>query len=157
MNKWPLLLCLFALTVVLPAGAAEPLIMEVHLANNLSKTFSADRGRSLQVSESRASKFRVVPGMAQSGTNGVSLELVGAKNFFLRHQEGIIKIHEKPKKINLLFEGDASWKIIKLSENRVRIESVNYPGDFITVREDGHVVKAKNPPLEKSTFVMMPK
>lgn len=152
--KWLVLLCLFALTPVFPVGAAEPLTMEIHLVQEPSKALSADRGRALHVSEYRASKFRVVPGLSSRNTNSVSLELVGAKNFFLRHQEGIIKAHERPKKINLLFEGDASWKIIKLAENRIRIESVNYPGDFITVREDGNVVKSRNPPLEKSTFMM---
>lgn len=155
--KWMVLLCLFALTPVIPAGSAEPLTMELHPVKEPSKALSADRGRSVQVSEYRASKFRVVPGLSQSKANSVSLELVGAKNFYLRHQEGILKAHERPKKINLLFEGDASWKIIKLAENRIRIESANYPGDFITVREDGNVVKARNPPLEKSTFVMTPR
>lgn len=147
-------LCFIAFTTAGAVMSGEPATVDLHLASAPNKGLAADRGHAVEVSDYRASKFHLVPGLTYLNDKAVSLELVGAKDFYLRHQNGIIKIHEHPKRLNLLFEQDASWKIIKLGNDKVRIESINYPGDFITVRDDGYVVKSRNPPWEKSTFLM---
>ena len=63
-------------------------------------------------------------------------------------------MHRRPRRPDRLFEGDASFRLVSLAGEKVRFEASNYPGHFLTGREDGSVVLLKNPPAAQSTFVL---
>jgi hypothetical protein len=83
----------------------------------------------------------------------VSLEQVGATGFYLRHQKFVVFLHARPKKENRGYDRDASFNLVHEGEN-VRFEASNFPGMFITVRDDGVAILAGNPDPAKSTFVL---
>ncbi|MEP6668675.1 MAG: AbfB domain-containing protein [Chthoniobacter sp.] len=96
------------------------------------------------------SKYHVLPGIADSKL--VSLEQVGAKGFFLRHQKYVVFLHERPKNENGVYDADASFKLVR-DGDKVRFEAGNRPGMFLAVREDGVVILARDPDPAKSTFL----
>ena len=131
--------------------AATPELVDIVLESNPQQAIAVQRNKAAEISTKKASKFKVVPGLISSSL--VSLQPVGATGFFLRHQNSVLFLHERPKQ-NGLFDADASFKMIKLEANKVRFEASNYPGMFITAKEDGYLITMSNPPLDRSTFIL---
>jgi len=109
------------------------------------------RDKPAALSPEEASKIRILPGLKDS--RFVSLQLDGAKGFYLRHQRGVLYLHKQPQ-LNTLFEEDASFKLVHLDGDKVRFESCNFPGTFITPRDDGSVVVIRDPLPAQSIFVL---
>jgi hypothetical protein len=133
------------------ASAGEPEIVEIRQHSDPTKSLAAQRDKPLEVSSSRASKFRIVPGLSNPAF--VSLELVGAKDHFVRHQKLILRVHERPQ-TSPPFDADATFKLIRLEGDKVRFEAVNKRNAFITLNESGGVVLVNNKAVEQSTFVL---
>ena len=148
--KYTILYTLLTLVAAARLCAEPGKAVEIRLASNPASGLTAQRDKPVEFSPKRASKFRVLPGIANATCN--SLELVGAKGYFLRHQNSVCFVRERPK-LNAMFDEDATFKIINLDGGKVRFESTNYPGMYITVRDDGSVITSRNPDLLKSTFV----
>lgn len=135
------------------AMAEEPPAFMLMVEGEPQKAMAVQRKRAAEVSDKRSSKFRILPGISNPAY--VSLEAVGAKDFFLRHANGIIHLHEKPKN-NPVFNDDATWIITRLPGNKVRFESTNYRGEFMTALKDGRLIKMRDAPLTQSTFILKP-
>ena len=103
------------------------------------------------ISPEHATKFRLQPGLKDQSL--VSLEPFSHKGFYLRHQRGVLFLHERPNE-DLLFEADATFKLVHLDGKKVRFESSNFPGTFITARDDGSVVVIRDPLPAQSIFVL---
>ena len=132
-------------------AAATPELVDIVLESNPQQGIAVQRNKAAEISTKRTSKFKVVPGLTSSSL--VSLEPLGAKGFFLRHQNSVLFLHERPKQ-NGLFDADASFKLIDLGSGKVQFEASNYPGMFIAVKEDGSLITMSNPPVDKSTFIL---
>lgn len=131
--------------------AAEPETAEIRLASAPAQALFATKDKAVEVSDKRASKFRLRPGLGNSKLT--SFELVGAKDYYLRHQKFILHLHEKPK-LNVGFNADASFKIVPMEGEQVRLEAGNFPNRFLSVNEVGNVVLIANPTPEQSTFLL---
>lgn len=143
----------FFSAVKLHSADTEMKTVIIHLASDVKTTLTGDRGKDAKVNLKRASKFRMC--RALSGTPGaISLELVGAKDFFVRHQSGVVKIHERPKNADGIFFNDASWKLIDLGTGKVRFEATNFPGTYICVAPDGLVLQKTDQDGVQSTFTL---
>ena len=99
-----------------------------------------------------ATEFRIVPGLADPTV--VSLEMMETKNFFVRHWRTIVWAHERPAEPEQLFNEDATWKIARLGDGKARFESFNYPGTFLSVKDDGLLVQLRDAPLAQSIFLL---
>jgi hypothetical protein len=132
-------------------AAATPELVDIVLESNPQQAIAVQRNKAAEISAKKASKFKIVPGLTSSSL--VSLEPMGAKGFFLRHQNSVLFLHERPKQ-NGLFDADASFKMIDLGADKVRFEPSNYSGMFITAKEDGSLITMSNPPIDKSTFIL---
>ena len=107
----------------------------------------------VELSQTKESKFKFVVG--NSDKKLISIELSGAKGYFLRHQGFIIKLHQKPKENNDLFNLDSTFKVSSTGEpNEVMFESLNYPGHFISANDDGTLSIVLNPDNEQSKFII---
>ncbi|MFA6271436.1 MAG: AbfB domain-containing protein [Candidatus Paceibacterota bacterium] len=142
-------LALLATTCFLPA--ATPELVEILLESIPQQGIAVQKDKAAEISSKRTSKFKILPGLTSSSL--VSLEPLGSKGFFLRHQNSVLFLHERPKQ-NGLFDADASFKMIDLGSDKVRFEASNYPGMFITGKDDGSLITMSNPPLDKSTFIL---
>ncbi len=132
--------------------SAEPEeVVQIKLAEDTVGGLAAQRGKPVEHSASRASKFRLGPGFTNATM--VSLELVGAKDHYLRHRGSVARAEEKPK-LSAVFDADATWKMVPVEGGKVRFETSNYPGMFLTVREDGAVITARAAEASRSTFVL---
>lgn len=134
---------------VVPAAEFE--VVEIRLDTSPAQGLAAQRGKPVELSASRASEFRIVPGM--TNPTFVSLELVGAKGHYIRHQGFIVHVQERPK-LSPQFDADATFKLIRGAGDKVRFEAVNKGGMFITINEAGAVILAGDRPPERSTFVL---
>lgn len=141
----PLLFLLFASALLAGPVAIRP-------AGQEAKAITLDRDDVLYAMDKRPRKFAIVPGLADK--KAVSLEMLGSRGSFIRHQNNFLKVHTRPQRPDLLFEQDATWRIIEAGNGKVRLQSFNYPAAFIMVRDDGLVLLMDNPPVEKSTFVL---
>ena len=133
------------------ASAPSPKVAEIWLDADSAKVLSAHPGKAVGISQGPGTKFRLQPGLKDQSL--VSLEPSGHKGFYLRHQRGVLFLHERPNE-DLLFEADATFKLVHLDGNKVRFESSNFPGTFITVMDDGSVVVIRDPSPTQSTFVL---
>jgi hypothetical protein len=133
------------------ASAPPPAVAEIRLDADSAKSLSAHPGKAVGISPEHATKFRLQPGLKDQSL--VSLEPFGHKGFYLRHQRGVLFLHERPNE-DLLFEADATFKLVHLDGNKVRFESCNFPGTFITARDDGSVVVIRDPLPAQSIFVL---
>lgn len=133
------------------ALAAEPEVAEIRVANNNSQGLAAQREKPREVSSSRASKFRLVPGLSEPKL--VSLELVGAKGHYVVHNRFVMHVLERSK-LNPVFDASATFKMVTLPDGNIRFESANKPRAFITLDEKGAVILAGDRPPEKSNFVL---
>jgi len=126
--------------------------VEIRLAAQPDAGFSAQRGKAVECSPKHVSKYHLMPGIADSKL--VSLEEVGATGFYLRHQKFILFLYPRPKKVeNGLYDADASFRMVQ-DGDKVRFEASNYHGMFMTVRNDGVVIVARDPDPARSTFVL---
>lgn len=144
-----ILIALAATASLLPAASPEP--VEIVLDGTPPLSLVAQRGKPAEFSATKASKFRILPGLANPGL--VSLELQGAKGFFLRHMKFVLSLEENQKK-NAVFNKDATFKMIDAGPGKVRFETLTFPGMFIAAKADGSVVIMKDPPADKSTFIL---
>jgi hypothetical protein len=114
----------------------------------------AKKGKTLELNPKRGSTFRIVPGLSDSKL--VSLELAGNRDCYVRHQNGVLWLHERPKN-NANFDRDATFTMIRPDGDHARFEQGNWKGTFITVRHDGMIVLSEDVSKEKSTFLLVPK
>jgi len=149
--KSALVIVLLGLALCTAFSAEPEKIVEIRLAGQPEAALSAYRGKVAECSPKHVSKYHLVPGIADSKL--VSLEQVGATGFYLRHQKFVVFLHARPKNENGGYDADASFKLVHEGDN-VRFEASNYPGMFITVRDDGIVITARNPDPAKSTFLL---
>jgi hypothetical protein len=131
--------------------ADSPDQFEIQLASDPTATLAGSRDKALELTKKRASKFRLLPGITLS--DGVMLELVGAKDHFVRHRNYVLWTHERPKRSGL-FDADATFKKVIVDGDKVRFESSNYSGFFITARPDGGMLIERNPDRARSTFIL---
>ncbi len=108
--------------------AAEPQTVEIRLGADRNRAFVAQRGKPLGLSPNRATQFRIVPGLTLP--NLVSLEMIASNHFYVRHQNYVVYVqeHPKPPKVNPLFDADATFKMHRSSDDKVRFEASNKPG-----------------------------
>ena len=137
-----------------PATPNLPAIAEIRLGADPQKGLEARRGKEVWVSSSNATQFKLVPGLKEPRL--VSFEPVDSAGAYLRHKDAIIWLHQQPGKLDLIFEGNASFRPIHLDGDKYRFEASGLNDMFITVKEDGSVVLARDPRLERSTFVLKP-
>ena len=135
-----------------PPAPAKIQIAEIRSDANPAKCLSAHLGKAVEMSLTHARKFKILPGLADSSL--VSLEAVGFTGFYVRHQKFVFFLQPRPKQLSPLFDSDATFKMLQLDGDKVRFEASNYPGKFITTRDDGAVILTKDPPLSQSTFVL---
>src|SRR5258707_8964291 len=112
-----LLIALFTSSVLF---AADPEKVELRLTSDPAKALSAQRDKLVEVSSSKASKFRIVPGLA--GAASVSLELIGAKGYYVRHQNFVGYVQERPKN-RPQFHLDATFHLIRSAGDQARFEA----------------------------------
>lgn len=86
--------------------------------------------------------FELAPCLAISGgsTDYFSFKSFNYPNFYLRHQNGRLKLNEKPAADDNLYNEDASFKIVigLADSHAVSFQSKNYPKSYIRHRE-GHL------------------
>jgi hypothetical protein len=138
--------------LVITAVAEPPVVAEIRLDADPAKCLSGQPGNAMEMSPSHVRKFKILPGLADASL--VSLEAVGFTGSYVRHQKFVFYLMPRPKQLNPLFDSDATFKLIQLDGDKVRFEASNYPGKFITTRDDGAVILTKDPPLSQSTFVL---
>lgn len=142
--------------LVMSATAEPPMIAEIRLADEPAKYLSgqanAGQPKVLQMSAANARKFKIVPGLAFH--DFVSLEAVGFSDFYVRHSRFVFYLWRRPRLVNPGFDHDTTFKMIRLEGDKVRFEATNYPDYFMTAQGDEAVVLLKDPPLDRSTFVL---
>lgn len=157
MKKATIVSFFFSLLLVWTLRAQQPEVVEIKLATNGGYSFYVQKGGQVEASPKKASKFRILPGIKvspfPSETRLVSLEHVGSKGHYLRHSWSKLVLHDRPKN-DALFDADATFKMIPVGDGKVRFETINFPGMFITVLHDGMAVTAKNPAPDKSTYLL---
>lgn len=134
------------------AIAESPVIAEIRLDADPAKCLSIRPNKAVEMSSTRPRKVRIVPSLADASL--VSLEAVEFNGFYVRHQKFIFFLHRRPLQLGPLFDSDATFKLLQLDGDKVRFEASNYPGKFITVRDDGAVILSKDPPPAQSTFIL---
>jgi hypothetical protein len=127
-------------------------IAEIRLDADQQRGLEASLNKAVQFSSAHASKFKIVPGLKDPSL--VSFQAAGMEGCYLRHQKFVLLLHRQPKTTSVLFEADASFKLVHLEGDKVRLEACNYPGFFVTARNDGSVVIEKDPPRAESTFFL---
>lgn len=146
-------LALITSAVAEPASAfTPPTVAEIRLDASQQIAFEARRNKEVRASSAHASKFKLVPGLKDP--NLISFEAIGLTGCYLRHQRFVFFLHEKPKVTSVLFDADASFRLVHPGDNKVRFEASNYKGMFLAARSDGSVILAKDPPPEESTFFL---
>ena len=138
--------------LVASAVAESPLIAEIRLDANSAKCMSGQPNKAVEMSLSHVRKFKILPGLSDKSL--VSLEAVGFTGCYVRHQKFVFYLHPRPKQLSPLFDSDATFKMVQGDGDKVRFEASNYPGKFITVRDDGAVLLTKDPSPDQSTFVL---
>jgi Alpha-L-arabinofuranosidase B (ABFB) domain len=134
------------------AFAEPPVIAEIRLAADPAKCLSGLPNKALEMSSAHARKFKILPGLADKSL--VSFEEVGFTGFYARHEHFVFHLRPRPKQLNPLFDSDTTFKMVQIDGDKVRFEASNYPGRFMTARDDGAVLLTKDPPLAESTFVL---
>jgi Alpha-L-arabinofuranosidase B (ABFB) domain len=138
--------------LVTSAVAEPPVIAEIRLNADPTKCLSGQQGKAAEMSSTHARKFKFLPGLTDSSL--VSLEVVGFTRYYVRYHKSVFFLHLRPRQIDAGFDSDATFKMVPVEGDKVRFESKAYPNCFMTAWDDGAVVLLKNPPLEKSTFVL---
>jgi hypothetical protein len=138
--------------LVTSAIAEPPVIAEIRLDTDPTKCLSGQQGKAAEVSSTHTRKFKFLPGLTDSSL--VSLEAVGFTGYYVRYHKSVFFLHLRPKHLDPGFDSDATFKMVPIEGDKVRFESTAYPSCFMTARDDGAVVLLKNPPLDKSTFVL---
>lgn len=131
----------------------QPRVITLKLAANPSIAVTAKKGEEMPSLSSEGTRFRIVPGLNHN-SEAVSLELADAPGHFLRHQRGAIKLQGIPKDRKRMFEDDASWLMVELGDGKVRFESTNFRGFFISVIRNQRVVTLRNAAMNVSTFLI---
>ena len=143
---------IFGWALMVSAVAESPVIAEIRLGADSAKCLSGQPGKAAEMSLKNVRKFKILPGLADASL--VSLEAVGFTGFYVRHQKFVFYLQPRPKQLNPLFDSDATFKMVEVDGDKVRFEASNYPGKFITVRDDGAVLLSKDAPSDQSTFVL---
>ena len=138
--------------LVTSAAAEPPVIAEIRLDADSTKCLSGRQGKAAEMSSTHARKFKFLPGLTDSSL--VSLEAVGFTGYYVRYHKSVFFLHLRPRQLDPGFDSDATFEMVPVEGDKVRFESKAYPSCFMTARDDGAVVLLKNPPLEKSTFVL---
>jgi hypothetical protein len=144
-------LILFAAPIL---SAAELETAVIRLSSDPTKALAANRGKALEASTKRSTEFQIVPGLTNPSL--VSLKMKTSARYYVRHQNFVLYLHEheKGQEGTLLFEADATFKLLRSADGKVRFESSNYPGHFITVNGSGTVAIVANSAAEQSTFTL---
>ena len=150
--KCSIIAAILGCMLVTSAGAEPPVIAEIRLDADPTKCLSGQQGKAAEMSSVHARKFKFLPGLTDSKL--VSLEAVGFTGYYVRYDRSVFFLHLRPRQLDPGFDSDATFNMVPLAGDKVRLESSAYPDCFMTARDDGAVVLLKNPPLEKSTFVL---
>jgi serine/threonine protein kinase len=135
---------------VMSGGASQS--VAILLDGHQHKGIAVQPDKAAELSVTTVSKFVLVPGL--SDRNLVSLQPVGAQGWFLRHEYFVFYLRERAKQGGT-FDKDATFRIVHLNGNKVRFETSNYPGRFLSLGDDGTSLFAANdPPMDKSTFIL---
>jgi hypothetical protein len=134
------------------AAADLPVFAEIRLDADPTKAiWVVHRGKAAQISPTQATKFRVLPGLADSSL--VSFEASEFPRFYLRHQKFALFLHER-QKLSPLFDDDATFRMVHLNGDKVRFEASKFPGMFIIERDDGFLILSRDPSPAKSIFFL---
>ena len=132
----------------------QPSTIEIKFGPSENQYLLGKKDKPLELNAQRGSIFRLVSGLHDA--KQFSLELVGNRGCYVRHRNGILWLHERPKN-NANFDSDATFTMIKSDENHSRFEQGNWRGTFIAVRDDGSIALSNSSAREKSTFLLVPK
>jgi hypothetical protein len=150
--KYAMTSLFLAWALLTSARADVQVVAEIRLAADPTKAvWVVHRGNAAQISPTQVTKFRVLPGLADSSL--VSFEAAEFPRFYLRHQKFTLFLHER-QKLSPLFDDDATFKMIHLNGDKVRFEASKFPGKFITQKDDGFLVLSKDPSPAQSTFFL---
>lgn len=79
---------------------------------------------------------------------------MGAKNFYVHHENFVIFARERPKAVTPNFDVDCSFKKLDAGDGKVMFEPINFPDYRIAVRDDGAVILSKDADAAHTTFVL---
>ena len=150
--KYSITAAILGCMLVTSAVAEPPVIAEIRLDADPTKCLSGQQGKAAEISSMHSRKFKFLPGLTDSSL--VSLEAVGFTHYYVCYLKSVFFLHLRPRQLDPGFDSAATFKMIPVEGDKVRFESNAYPNCFMTARDDGAVVLLKNPPLEKSTFVL---
>jgi hypothetical protein len=135
-----ILLCVTNLSALLPVHS-ENQLASIESFDNPSlyigaKTADAGIYSAQSETDKEYTTFRIIPGLANRDC--VSFESALLPNFYLRHQDGLIRLQGREK--DNLFADDATFRKTSglanpLDPSLVSFESVNFPGRYICHRD----------------------
>jgi hypothetical protein len=150
--KCSMMAALLGWFLVACAVAEPPMIAEIRLEADPGKCLAGHPGKALEMTSTHVVKFKILPGLAYKDL--VSLEAVGFTDFYVRHERFVFYLQRRPRQFNPGFDNDTTFKMIQVDGDKVRFEAINYPGQFITAKDDRAVVLAKDPTPARSTFIL---
>lgn len=99
-------------------------------------------------------RFRIMPGLADPTM--VTFEQDSGKNQILRHFAFKLKVDSLPDSDDL-FDADATFKVVRLPGDKVKLQSKNYPAKFICVDAEGCFVLTEVSDEASATFRLVGK
>lgn len=102
----------------------------------------------------QATRFRIVPGL--SDKEKVSFVQDGEKGHYLRHYAFKMKLEARPDG-DVLFDADATFKMVRLPGNKVQFQAINYPSKLICVDAEGIFVLEEVTDQAAATFRLVGK
>lgn len=130
------------------AGQKEVRSVRIVVAGDPTRAIEAPR-KGLATSSKTGTVFRLVPGLADPEM--VSFESTRAKGTYLHHRLWKIEVNERPKDVLLQkdFDWEATFKIVKVEDDKVMLEAGNRSGEYLVVEPEGRyaLAKTKDEPL----------
>ena len=122
--------------------------VRIVVAGDPTRAIEAPR-KGLVTSSKSGTGFRLIPGLANPEM--VSFESTRAKGTYLHHRLWKIEVNERPKDPLLQkdFDWEATFKIVKVEDDKVLLEAGNRSGEYIVVEPEGRyaLAKTKDEPL----------